>query len=162
MSMEGKMSVRMRVTERRPAMKISAEKTATVYGRRSASRTIHMRFPEPPDRALVLTGCPTRAHPSAHGWNAATARGEDACYHNVCVSRVSGLREMPSSQEKGAVRPGLEHEGTVLRRTSLVLLIALFPSLSRAQSPTPDAGTQPSLSTLSRPPEPVEGPDSRI
>jgi outer membrane protein len=69
---------------------------------------------------------------------------------------------MPSSQENGAVRPGLEHEGTVLRRTSLVLFIALFPSLSRAQSPTPDAGTRPSLSTLSRPPEPVEGPDTRV
>src|SRR5215469_11347615 len=98
-----------------------------------------MRFPEPPDRALVLTGCPGRAHLSAHGCNAAHARGEDACYHNVSAPRVSGLREMPSSQENGAVRPGLEHEGTVLRRTSLLLLLALFPSLSRAQSPTPDA-----------------------
>ncbi|HEY1909049.1 MAG TPA: TolC family protein [Myxococcaceae bacterium] len=48
----------------------------------------------------------------------------------------------------------------MLRRTSLVLLIALFPGFARAQSPTPDAGTQPSLSTLSRPPEPVEGPDA--
>jgi outer membrane protein len=48
---------------------------------------------------------------------------------------------MLSSQEKGAVRPGLEHEGTVLRRTFLVLLLALIPGVSRAQSPAPDAST---------------------
>jgi len=50
---------------------------------------------------------------------------------------------MPSSQEKGAVHPGLEHEGAVLRRTLLALLLALIPGVSRAQSRPPDAGTAP-------------------
>ncbi|HEY1334862.1 MAG TPA: hypothetical protein VGF31_11450, partial [Myxococcaceae bacterium] len=48
----------------------------------------------------------------------------------------------------------------MLRRTSLLLFLALFSGPARAQSPTPDAGTQPSLSTLSRPPEPAEGPNA--
>src|SRR5262249_39190364 len=71
------------------------------------------------------------------------ARGEDACYHNVSVRRVSGLRRMASSQEKGADLPGVEHDEAVLLRTSLILLLALFPALTRAQSLAPDAGTAP-------------------
>src|SRR5512135_1463478 len=102
-----------------------------------------MRVPEPPERSLVLTGSPTRAHPSAHAWHAARARGDDPCYHNVSPARVSGLRTMPASQEKGARCPGLEHDEAVLRRTSVLLLLALVPGLARAQSAAPDAGTAP-------------------
>src|SRR5262245_36958572 len=102
-----------------------------------------MRFPEPPERPLVLTSGPTSAHPSRHARHAGHARGGDACYHNVSVRRVSALRTMLSSQEKGADLPGLEHEGAVLRRTFLALLLALIPGTSTAQSPTPDAGTAP-------------------
>src|SRR5262245_577886 len=102
-----------------------------------------MRVPEPPDRPPVLPGRPKAAHPSRHGWHAMPAREQDACYHNVSVRRVSALRTMPASQEKGAVRQGLEHEGAVLPRTFLALLLALIPGVSRAQSPTRDASTAP-------------------
>jgi outer membrane protein len=54
---------------------------------------------------------------------------------------------MYSSQEKGADPPRLEHEGAVLQRTSLILLLALFPALTRAQSLAPDAGTAPAGAT---------------
>src|SRR5262249_42459747 len=100
-----------------------------------------MRYPEPPERPLILTSGPPSSHRSRHARHARPARAEDACYHNVSARRVSALRTMPSSQEKGAVRPGLEHEGAVLRRTLLALLLALIPGVSRAQSPTPDGGT---------------------
>src|SRR5689334_13165221 len=102
-----------------------------------------MKFPEPRERPVVLTGRPAPAHPSRHAWHDIHARGEDACYHNVSVRRVSGLRRMPSSQEKGADLPGLEHDEPVLQRTPLLLVLALFPALSRAQSLAPDAGTGP-------------------
>ncbi len=43
--MAGKMSTTMRVSERIPITRISTHITATVYGRRSASRTIHIFEP---------------------------------------------------------------------------------------------------------------------
>src|SRR5262245_57865125 len=48
---------------------------------------------------------------------------------------------MFSSQEKRAPRPGLEHDGAVLRPACLLFLLALVPGLARAQSAAPDAGT---------------------
>src|SRR5438105_14542679 len=43
MSMAGRMSVFIRPVESTPKMAISEQRTATVYGRRRARRTIHMR-----------------------------------------------------------------------------------------------------------------------
>src|SRR5437762_9962496 len=45
MSIVGRMSVLMRLTERTPKIAISAQRTAIVYGRRRARRTIHMGPP---------------------------------------------------------------------------------------------------------------------
>src|SRR5438132_1699535 len=42
MSMAGRMSERMRRADSQPAIMIKSENTATVYGRRSASLTIHI------------------------------------------------------------------------------------------------------------------------
>src|SRR5712664_4563763 len=42
MSIAGRMSVFMRLVERMPKMAISVQRTAMVYGRRRARRTIHM------------------------------------------------------------------------------------------------------------------------
>src|SRR5947209_8842866 len=42
MSMAGRMSVFIRLAERTPKTPIRAQRTAIVYGRRSARRTIHM------------------------------------------------------------------------------------------------------------------------
>src|SRR5205814_2010536 len=45
MSIVGRMSVLMRLTERTPKIAISVQRTAMVYGRRRARRTIHMGPP---------------------------------------------------------------------------------------------------------------------
>ena len=54
MSMSGKMSVGIRRIVKTPTSTISIAITTKVYGRRSASRTIHMRFGGPPDQ---VTAC---------------------------------------------------------------------------------------------------------
>src|ERR1700724_4129673 len=54
MSIVGRMSVLMRLAERTPKMAISEQRTAMVYGRRRARRTIHMG---PPFYAGLPEGC---------------------------------------------------------------------------------------------------------
>jgi outer membrane protein len=65
---------------------------------------------------------------------------------------------MPASQEKGADLPGLEHDGAVLQRTLFILVLALFPALSRAQSLAPDAGTGPGAPVAAKPGAPSDAP----